>query len=141
MGKHEDVPDRAVIALFPTFALAFLCGVMGAAYELHGSDAFWLGLAGAMGAMIAGAISTFRAAGEPEERRIVGSLRAILDVAIFALVYLGLLAFLRDAKPVVGVLLWLVAGGCALALARLRVRDADELRAQAQSQRRRPVAR
>jgi hypothetical protein len=122
------MPDRAVIALFPTFALAFLCGVMGAAYELHGSSAFWLGFAGAMAALVAGAISTFRAHGEPGERRIVGFLRAILDVAIFTLVYLGLLAFLRDAQPVVGVLLVLVAGGCALALARLRVRDADELR-------------
>jgi hypothetical protein len=134
------MPDRAVIALFPTFAFAFLCGVMGAAYELHGSQAFWLGFAGAMAALIAGVVSTFRADGEPEERRIVGSLRAILDVAIFALVYLGLLAFLRDAQPVVGVLLLLVAGGCAIALARLRVRDAEELR-EARSQRRRPVAR
>jgi hypothetical protein len=122
------MPDRAIIALFPTFALAFLCGVMGAAYELHGGAAFWLGLVGAVGALIAGLISTFRARGEAEERRIVGALRAALDVAIFVLVYIGLLAFLRDAKPVLGVLLWLVALGCTLALARLRVRDADELR-------------
>lgn len=135
------MPDRAIIALFPTFAFAFMCGVMGAAYELHGSDAFWLGFAGAMAALIAGVVSTFRADGDRDERRIVGALRAILDVAIFTLVYLGLLAFLRDAQPVVGVLLLLVAGGCALALARLRVRDAEELREHAQAQRRRPVAR
>lgn len=136
------MPDRAIIALFPTFAFAFLCGVMGAAYELHGGDAFWLGFAGAMAALIAGLISTFRAAGEPEERRTVGALRAVLDVAIFTLIYLGLLAFLRDAKPIVGVLLWLVALGCTLALARLRVRDADEIRAESGAQpRRRPVAR
>jgi hypothetical protein len=93
-----------------------------------------------MASLIAGVVSTFRADGEPEERRIVGSLLAILDVAIYSLVYLGLLAFLRDAQPVVGVLLLLVAGGCAIALARLRVRDAEELR-EARSQRRRPVAR
>jgi len=122
------MPDRAVIALFPTYAFAFLCGVMGAAYEMHGSAAFWLGFAGAMGALIAGVISTIRAPGPPEERRIVGALRAVLDVAIFVLVYLGLLAFLRDAQPVVGLLLCLVAVACTFAVARLRVRDADELR-------------
>ena len=128
MGKHENVPDRAVIALFPTFALGFICGVIGAAYEMHGSTAFWLGFVGAAAALVAGIVSTFRAEGEPEERRIVGGLRALLDLAIFVLVYVGLLSFLRDAKPVLGVLLFLVALGCALALARLRVRDADELR-------------
>ena len=135
------MPDRAVIALFPTYAFAFLCGVMGAAYELHGSEAFWLGLVGAVFALIAGVVSTFRAPGDPDERKTVGALRAALDVAIFTLVYVGLLAFLRDAKPVLGVLLALVALGCTLALARLRVRDSDELRAEPDAQRRRPVAR
>jgi hypothetical protein len=122
------MPDRAIIALFPTFALAFLCGVMGAAYELHGTQAFWLGLAGAVAAIVAGVVSTFRAPGDADERKIVGVLRAALDVAIFATISIGLLAFLRDAKPVLGVFLWLVALACTLALARLRVRDTDELR-------------
>jgi hypothetical protein len=122
------VPDRAVIALLPTAALAFICGVIGAAYEMHGSAAFWLGFVGAVLALIAGLVSAFRADGERDERRIVGALRGVLDVAIFAAVYVGLLEFLRDAKPVIGVLLMLVAGACALALMRLRVRDADELR-------------
>ena len=122
------MPDRAVIALFPTFALAFICGVIGAAYEMHGSSAFWLGFVGATLALVAGLVSAFRAQGEREERRIVGALRGALDIAIFALIYVGLLAFLRDAKPVVGVLLFIVAGACTIALARLRVRDADELR-------------
>ena len=122
------MPDRAIIALFPTFAFAFLCGVVGAANELHGTEAFWLGLAGAVAALIAGLVSTFRAPGDADERKIVGVLRAALDVAIFATIYIGLLAFLRDAKPVLGVFLWLVALACTLALARLRVRDTDELR-------------
>jgi hypothetical protein len=122
------VPDRAVIALLPTFVFAFICGVIGAAYEMHGSAAFWLGFVGAMFALVAGLISTFRAEGDRGERRIVGALRGALDIAIFAAVYVGLLEFLRDAKPVIGVLLLLIAGACALALARLRVRDAAELR-------------
>jgi hypothetical protein len=138
------VPDRAIIALFPTFAFAFICGVIGAAYEMHGGQAFWLGFAGAMAALVAGLVSTLRAPGAAQERRIVGGLRAVLDVAIFALVYVGLLAFLRDAKPVVGVLLMLVALGCTLAVARLRVRDDEEIREEREesgAQRRRPVAR
>lgn len=79
--------------------------------------------------------------GDPKEQRIVGGLRALLDVAIFVLIYIGLLAFLRDAEPVLGILSVLVAGACALALAQLRVRDTDELEPQAPAQRRRPVAR
>lgn len=128
------MPDRAVIALLPTCATAFICGVIAAVYEMHGGQAFILWLVGAIVALVCGLVSVIRAPGLREDRWVVGALRAILDVAVYTALYLGLIAFLRDAQLLVALLLFVIAAGCAAALARLRVRNPDEVQ-------RRPAAR
>lgn len=133
------MPDRAVIALLPTCVTAFICGIIAAVYEMHGGAAFTLWLVGAVASLVCGLLSVLRAPGIREDHYIVGGLRGVLDVAIYTALYLALIAFLRDARIALAVLLFLVAGACALALGRLRIRDAEEVESRASQ--RRPVAR
>ena len=120
--------DRAIIPLLPALAIGFICGIIASAMLLGDGGTWAVGLVGAVGTGIIASSSIFGVKSDGGEKAIVGVLRALCAMALFASVYLFILGFLRNGKPLMA-LIWLVfAFAFAMVLTRLRVRDRAELR-------------
>jgi hypothetical protein len=120
------MPDRAIISLLPALSAGFICGIIASALILGAGGTLAVGIAGGLLVAAAAGSSVFGVRGDTGEKAIVSALRAACAVALFACVYLFILGFLRDGKPVVA-LVWLVLGGCfAGVITRLRVRERGE---------------
>ena len=123
------MPDRAIISLLPALALGFICGIVVSTLQLEDTPTLIVGVVGVIAVVLAGFSSVFGVRADSGEKTIVGALRAACAVALFACVYLFILGFLRDGKPL-GAMVWLVlAFAFAMVLTRLRVRDRGEMQA------------
>ena len=121
------MPDRVIIPLLPALSLGFICGIISSALLLASGGVIAVGVVGGIAVALAASSSVFTGGGETGEKAIVGALRAACAVALFACVYLFILGFLRDGKPL-GAMVWLVlAFAFAMVLTRLRVRDRGEM--------------
>ena len=121
------MPDRAIIPLLPALAIGFICGIVSSALLLKSSGTWAVGIAGAVVTGLVASSSVFGVRTDRGEKAIVAALRAACSMALMACVYLFILGFLRDGKPLVA-LIWLVlAFAFAMVLTRLRVRDRGEL--------------
>jgi hypothetical protein len=125
------VPDRAIIPLVCGGSAGFLCGLIGAALEMTGGSAVALALVAGAFAAVAGIASTVGVPGPERERRTVMAFRAagptafggVCPAAAFAIcLFFGMLTFLRDAKLLVAILLFLAGGFFAYCLTQIRVR-------------------
>ena len=127
-GYHErvSVPDRGIIPLMTAVAAGFIAGLIGAVKELSGGSAWALAIPVGVAVAISGIVSVVKAPGEESERWVVGALRALCAVAVFAFLFLAFLRGLRDGSPL-GILLFVVAAAFAVLLTRFRVRDRGEL--------------
>jgi hypothetical protein len=127
------MPDRAIIPLLPALAIGFICGIVSSALLLKASGTWAVGIAGAVVTGLIASSSVFGVGSERSEKAIVAGLRAACSMALMGCVYLFILGFLRDGKPLVA-LIWLVlAFAFAMVLTRLRVRDRGELHGNEQS--------
>jgi hypothetical protein len=120
--------DRAIIPLLPALAIGFICGIVASALLLKDGGTWAVGIVGAIAVGLIASSSVFGVKSDTGEKAIVAALRAACAMALFAGVYLFILAFLRNGKPLMA-LVWLVfAFAFAMVLTRLRVRDRGELR-------------
>jgi hypothetical protein len=117
------VPERAIIALLPALALGFTGGIICSVTQSTSSVTWTVGIAGAVLVLVGAFSSVFGLRAGAGEKGIVGLLRALCAVGVYACMFLFLLAFLRDGEPVKA-LPWFVVGGLlGLALTQLRVRE------------------
>jgi len=116
------VPDRAIIPLVCGGSAGFLCGLIGAALEMTGGSAVALALVAGAFAAAAGIASTVGVPGPERERRTVMAFRAALAAAFAICLFFGMLTFLRDAKLLVAIVLFLCGGFFAYCLTQIRVR-------------------
>jgi hypothetical protein len=116
------MPDRAIVPLVCGGSAGFLCGLMASVLEMSGAAEIIVMLAAASFGAAAGAASTIGAPGNPEDRRVVMRLRAGLGAAFAALLYFGMLTFLRDGQFILAILLFALAGFLAYCLTQIRVR-------------------
>ena len=127
------MPDRMIIPMLPALSLGFICGIISSALLLSTGGVIAVAVAGGIATALAASSSVFQGGGETGEKAIVGALRAACSVALFACVFLFILGFLRDGKPL-GAMIWLVlAFAFAAVLSRLRVRDRGEMQAASDS--------
>src|SRR5690349_20919430 len=120
------MPDRAIVPLMTAGAAGFIAGVIASVEEMSGSSAVVLAVIVAVFVALSGALSVVKTPGEESERWVVGALRALLAVAVFACLFAGLLKMLRDGS-ILGFVLLIFAGVFAGILTRLRVRDRGQL--------------
>ena len=119
------MPDRAILPLLPALALGFICGIIASALLLGDAATFVVGVAGAIGTALAASSSVLGVKGEAGEKALVAGLRTACAVALYASVYLFILAFLREGS--LTALVWVpFAIVFALLLTRFRVRNRDE---------------
>jgi hypothetical protein len=112
------MPDRAVIPLVFAVSLGFLAGLAAAVFEMTGGQAAGLGIPAAVLVAIAGAASVIGAPIAPAERARFAIRRALLGAALFAAIFLAMIAFLKSGH-VLDTLIWaIVAGLCCAGLAR-----------------------
>lgn len=123
------MPDRAIPPLLAGAAAGFTCGIIASVLQLNGAPVVAIAVVGAVAVLLAGLASTAGVEGAPGEKPLVGALRGGLGVAVFACVYLAILSLLRDANPLLFVLLLIAAGICGVLLSRLRVRSPEALAA------------
>ena len=116
------MPDRAIIPLVCGGSAGFLCGLVGAALEMTGGQAIVLALVAGAFAAAAGVASTIGVPAPERERRTVMAFRAALAAAFAVSLYFAMLTFLRDAKLLVAILLFLFGGFFAYCLTQIRVR-------------------
>jgi uncharacterized membrane protein YeaQ/YmgE (transglycosylase-associated protein family) len=116
------MPDRAIIPLVCGGSAGFLCGLVASVLEMSGSQTVIMALvAGAVGA-ITGVVSTLGIEAEQQERNTVMAFRAALAAAFAICLFFGMLTFLRDAKLLVAVVLFLAGGFFAYCLTQIRIR-------------------
>jgi hypothetical protein len=127
------MPDRAIIPLLPALAIGFICGIVASALLLGDAGTWAVGIAGAIFVGIIASSSVFGASSDTGEKAIVAALRAASAMALFASVYLFILAFLRNGKPLMAIVWLVLAFAFAMVLTRLRVRDRGELRGHEES--------
>jgi hypothetical protein len=124
------VPDRAIIAILPALSLGFICGVIVSALQLDTTGTMIVGVVGGIAVAAAAGSSVFGVGGEAGEKAIVAGLRGACAVALYACMFLFILAFLRRGD-ILGSLPWAVLGGVfGLVLTQLRVRERDDTAAQ-----------
>ncbi|MDX6656175.1 MAG: hypothetical protein QOH62_968 [Solirubrobacteraceae bacterium] len=100
---------------------------MAAVLELTGGPMIVVMLAAAAFGAAAGLASSFRAPGDPSDRRTVALFRAGLGAGFAACLYFGMLTFLRDGNLFLAILLLLLAGFLAFCLTQIRIREPDEM--------------
>jgi hypothetical protein len=100
---------------------------MAAVLELSGGPMVIVMLAAAAFGAAAGAASSYKAPGDPDDRRTVALLRAGLGAGFATCLYFGMLVFLRDGNLFVAILLMAVAGFLAYCLTQIRIREPDEM--------------
>jgi hypothetical protein len=100
---------------------------MAAILELTGGPVIIVMLAAAAFGAAAGAASSFRAPGDPVDRRTVALLRAGLGAGFAVCLYFGMLVFLRDGKLFVAFVLLALAGFLAYCLTQIRIREPHEM--------------
>jgi hypothetical protein len=116
------MPDRAIVPLVCGGSAGFLCGLMGSVLEVSGGGAVVLALVAGAFAAVAGAAATLGIDADEHEIRTVMAFRAALAAAFAICVYFGMLTFLRDAKLLLAVVLFLAGGFFAYCLTQIRVR-------------------
>ncbi len=119
------MPDRAIIPLVIATATAFTAGLIAAVLQLHGGTVVALGLAGAIGVLVAGAASVAGGDAPQRDKSWLGALRGGLAVGLYAFVFLGTLQFLRDGQIALAVLLFVLAGVYGVIISRLRWRGGE----------------
>jgi hypothetical protein len=122
------MPDRAIIPLLPALAIGFICGIVASALLLSDGGTWAVGIVGAIAVAVIASSSVFGVSSDRGEIAIVAVLRAASAAALFASVYLFILAFLRNGKPLLAIVWLVLAFAFAMILTRLRVRDRGELR-------------
>jgi hypothetical protein len=95
--------DRWVIPLAVATMAGFLLGLLTAVLQLTGGSTFAVGLVGVVASCLAAAASVL---GSREGVEVAG-LRALFASLAFIGIYLAMLSFLRDGKPIVA-LLWAI---------------------------------
>jgi hypothetical protein len=116
------VPDRAIIPLVCGGSAGFFCGLIASVLEMSGGAAVVMAVVAALFAALTGALSTLGVPADREEWLTVTALRAALAAAFAACLFFGMLTFLRDAKLIVAIVLFLVGGFFAYCLTQIRVR-------------------
>jgi hypothetical protein len=127
------MPDRAIIPLLPALAIGFICGIVSSALLLKDGGTWAVGIAGAVAVGAIASSSILGVRSDPGEKAVVAVLRALSAMALFAAVYLFILAFLRNGKPLMAIVWLVMAFAFAMVLTRLRVRDRGELHGNEQS--------
>jgi hypothetical protein len=100
---------------------------MAAVLELSGGPMVVVMLAAAAFGAAAGAASSYKAPGDPGDRRTVALFRAGLGAGFAACLYFGMLVFLRDGNLFVAFVLMALAGFLAYCLTQIRIREPDEM--------------
>jgi hypothetical protein len=127
------MPDRAIIPLLPALAIGFICGIVSSALLLKDGGTWAIGVVGAIAVGAIASTSVFGVGSDRGEKAIVAALRAATAMGLFAAVYLFILAFLRNGKPLMAIVWLVMAFAFAMVLTRLRVRDRGELHGNEQS--------
>ncbi|MBI5105087.1 MAG: hypothetical protein HZB46_08915, partial [Solirubrobacterales bacterium] len=93
--------DRAMIPLAIAGMLGFICGLLASVLQLTGGSAVTVGLIAAVVSAGAALASIVGVRAERGEITIVALLRAGLAATLAVFLYAGMLAFLRDGKPLI----------------------------------------
>ena len=117
------VPERAIIALLPALALGFTAGIICSVLLATSGLVLAVGIAGGILTFVAASSSVFGLRAGAGEKSIVGILRALCAVGVFASTLLFLLSFLRDGEPVKALPWFAIGALLGLALTQLRVRE------------------
>ena len=116
------MPDRAIIPLVCGGSAGFLCGLIASVLEMTGGAAVTMALVAGIFAALTGVASTLGVPAEERERLTVMAFRAALAAAFAICLFFGMLTFLRDAKLLIAIVLFIVGGFFAYCLTQIRVR-------------------
>ena len=132
----HQMPDRAIIPLLPALSVGFICGIISSAMLLGDGPTIIVGVVGAFAVALISLSSVLGVRADPGEKAIVAALRAACAAALMASVYMFILGFLRNGKPLMAMIWLVLAFAFALIISRLCVRERPEARkgdAQAES--------